>query len=233
MSNRIQKHLSPKEDYKMKKSNKLLIIMGICFLLASLTAAQTELPKAGLPVLSTSAGQSADVNTLNVILEQANVKYDYCDVPTVDMLKTGVGLGDKKTGAGFHVEITTDMKTYPKGTPYKTVIFAIGASLKGMGASGLTIEDELKRLESLIKYCKENNIFIIAVHSGGESKRGASGSNNERMIDAIAPIADLIVVVSDSNKDSRFTKISTDKNIPLVEVKYALGIVETLEKVFQ
>jgi len=213
---------------------KVLFILGLCLLITTISIGQTEqkLPKAELPVLSTSAGQSADVNTLNVILEQASVNYDYCDVPTVAMMKSGVGLGGQKTAEGIHVEITSDLKAYPKGTAYKTIIFAIGASLKGMGASGLTIEDELKRLESLIKYCQENKIFIIAVHSGGESKRGAVGSNNERMIDAIAPFANLIVVVADSNKDGRFTKISKDKNIPLTEVKYALGIVETLEKVF-
>ena len=121
-------------------------------LFASLTdvsAAQDQTAKAQLPVLTTSAGQSADVNTLNVIMEQAQIGYDYCDVPTVDMLKSGVGLGGKKSGEGFHVEIHTDLTKFKKGTPYKTVIFAVGASLKGMGASGLTINDELKRLKSL------------------------------------------------------------------------------------
>ena len=101
-----------------------------------------------------------------------------------------------------------------------------------MGASGLTVEDELKRLKSLIEYCQENDIFIIAIHGGGESKRGAPGSDNEKMIDAIAPFANYLIVVEDSNKDGRFTKIAKEKNIPLTEVKYALGIVELMKKVF-
>ncbi len=210
-----------------------VFMLGIVFTLSTLSLAQTDIPKAELPVLTTSAGQSSDVETLNVILEQAEVSYDYCDVPTVDMLKSGVGLGDKKSSEGFHVEILTDLKQYPKGTGYKTIVFAVGASLKGMGASGLTVGDELKRLESLIKYSKENKLFIIAVHAGGESKRGAPGSNNERMIDAVAPFADYIIVVEDSNKDGRFTKISKDKNIPLTQVKYALGIVEIMQTVFE
>ena len=53
------------------------------------------------------------------------------------------------------------------------------------------------------------------------------------MIDAVAPFADLIVAVEDSNKDERFTKISKEKEIPYAQVKYALGIVETLGKVFK
>jgi len=148
------------------------------------------------------------------------------------MLKSGVGLGGQKSRSGFHVEINTDLTKYKKGTPYKTVIFAIGASLKGMGASGLTVETETKRLKSLIDYCKKNNIFIIAVHAGGESKRGAAGSDNEKMIDAVAPFADYIIVVKDSNKDGRFTKIAKSKNIPLTEVKYALNIVDLMKKIF-
>ena len=53
------------------------------------------------------------------------------------------------------------------------------------------------------------------------------------MIDAVAPFSDFLIVVEDSNKDGRFTKISQDKGIPLSEVKYALGIVDLVEKVYK
>jgi hypothetical protein len=184
-------------------------------------------------VLTTSAGQSADVNTLNVIMEQAEVRYDYCDVPTAAMVKSGVGLAGKKSKEGFHVEINTDLTQFKTGTPYQTVIFAIGASLKGMGASGLTVDAEQKRITEIINYCKQNKIFIIAVHAGGESKRGAPGSDNEKMIDAVAPFADYIVAVKDSNKDGRFTKIAKEKGIPFTQVDYALGIVDLMRKAFK
>ena len=210
-----------------------IITIMLCLVLSGMPAFAQDVPKAQLPVLTTSAGQSADVNTLNVIMEQAGVKYDYCDVPTVEMLKDGVGLGGRKSGEGFHVEVNTDLDTFEAGTPYKSIIFAIGASLKGMGASGLTVESEAKRLEGLIAYCKEKDILIIAVHAGGESKRGAAGSDNERMIDAVAPFADYIIVVEDSNKDGRFSKIVEGKEIALSEVKYALHIVDLIKKAFE
>ena len=54
---------------------------------------QENVPKAALPVLTTSAGQSTDINVLNIILDQVGIKYDYCDVPTVKMINRGVGLG--------------------------------------------------------------------------------------------------------------------------------------------
>jgi len=194
---------------------------------------QETVPKARLPVLTTSAGQSADINTLNAIMEQAGVKYDYCDVPTVAMARAGVGLGGAKAKTGFHIEVTTDLARFKAGTPYQTVVFAIGASLKGMGASGLTVESEVKRVTEIIQYCRQNKVAVIAVHPGGQSKRGAPGSDNERMIDAVAPFADYIIVAKDGNKDGRFTRIAKEKGIPLSQVDYALGMVALLKKVFE
>ncbi len=215
----------------MKKLIKFSIFIALLF--ASLSALNSEeIPKAQLPVITTSAGQSPDVTTVNIICEEAGVMYDYCDVVTVEMLKDGVGLGDRESAPGFHVEVHTDLNKFPKGTPYKTMIIAIGASLKGMGASGLTVETELDRLKKLTDYCKKNGIFIIGVHIGGSSKRGAPGSDNERMIDAVAPYANYLIVTSDSNKDGRFTEIAKEKGIPLTEVKYALEVVDIFKKVF-
>jgi hypothetical protein len=197
-----------------------------------LVAGRQAPPKIGLPVLTTSAGQSTDVTTLNIVLDEAGVPYDYCDVPTPEMVADGVGLGGRESGPGFHVESTTDQAKFPAGTPYKAVVFAIGASLKGMGASGLTLDSEEARLKKVIDYCKEHKIFVMAVHIGGESKRGPAGSDNERMIDAVAPYADYIIVTKDSNKDGRFTKLAQSKKIPLTEIDYALGLVDIVKQVF-
>lgn len=222
---------------KVAKRGRFIICISGMFCLAcaffSFVSAQTEIPKSSLPVLNTSAGQSADVETLNVICEEAGVAYDYCDVPTADLIKAGVGLADKGSGPGFHVEVNTDLNAYPKGTPYKTIIFAIGASLKGMGASGLTVDAEVKRVKDIIDHCKQENIFIIAMHASGTTGRGAPGSDNEKMIDAVAPFADYIIVAIDSNKDGRFDSIAKDKGIPLTQVEYALEIVDILKQVFE
>lgn len=209
----------------------LLLVLNLLLMIG--ISPQTKIPKASLPVLTTSAGQSNDVNTINIILEEAGIKYDYCDVPDVDLIKSGVGLADRESGPGFHVEVYTDLNKYPKGTPYKTIIFAIGASLKGMGASGLTVDAEEARLKRIVDYCLKNKIFIIAVHVGGSALRGAPGSDNERMIDAVAPYANYIIVTKDSNKDGRFTSIAKSRNIPLTEVDYALDLVNIFKQVFQ
>jgi hypothetical protein len=220
--------------YLLSKGLFVTFLLAVsCGFLAQ-AADSEDIPQAQYPVLTTSAGQSTDVETLNIIAEEAGVAYDYCDVPTAEILKDGVGLGGRESAdTGFHVEIHSDLDKYPKGTAYKTIIFAIGASLKGMGASGLTIEDEEKRLKEVIDYCKKNGIFIIALHVGGVSKRGAPGGDNEKMIDAVAPYADYIIAAKDSNKDGRFSSIAKEKGIPFTEVEYALGVVDILKKAFQ
>ena len=211
----------------------LLFVFGLIFILSASEQAETEIAKAKMQILTTSAGQSNDVVTMNIILEEAGIKYDYCDVPTVEMVEAGVGLADKESGPGFHAEVYTDLDKFPKGTPYKTIIVAIGASLKGMGASGLTVSAEESRLKKIIDHCKKEGIFIIATHVGGASTRGAPGSDNEKMIDAVAPFADFLVVIADSNKDGRFTNIAKEKGIPLTQKEYALDLVDIFKQVFK
>lgn len=218
----------------MKKTSLILVtcLALFCIFSLSLGFSQTAVPKAKLPVLTTSAGQSNDVTTVNIVLEEAGIGYDYCDVPDVDIMKAGVGLAGKESGPGFHAEVYTDLAKFPKATPYKAIIFAVGASLKGMGASGLTIETEEARLKRVIDYCKQNKVFIIVVHVGGTALRGAPGSDNEKMIDAVTPFADYIIVTKESNKDGRFTKIAQSNKVPLTEVDYALDLVGILKQVF-
>ncbi len=219
----------------MIKLKSVLILLALGALISTSQAAPGPAapPKAKLPLLTTSAGQSQDVVTVNIVLEEAGLGYDYCDVPTPELTGSGVGLAGKESGEGFHAESYTDLAKFPKGTPFKTVIFAMGASMKGMGASGLTVDAEEARLKKVIDYCKQKKIFIIAVHVGGKSTRGPKGSDHERMIDAVAPSADYLIVTKEGNSDGRFSAIAKAKNIPLTEIGAALDMVDLLKKVFQ
>jgi len=89
-----------------------------------------------------------------------------------------------------------------------------------------------ERIKKIVDLCKKNKIFIIGVHAGGEAARGPAGSDNERMIDAVAPFADCLIVTKDSNKDGRFSKIAEKSKAPLTQVDYALGMVDIVKKIF-
>lgn len=225
---------------KMIQSKFLLLLLLFVVFSVSLASfnsldVEAEVPSAELPVLLTSAGQSADVTTLTILADNAGLKYDYCDVPTVEMIDAGVGLGGAKPGPETnynYVKIKTNLDEYPEGTPYGTIIFSIGASLKGMGASGLSIKSEIARVKRILKYSNENEIFTIGVHIGGASKRGRPGSDNEKVIDAVAPRVDYLVVSASGNEDERFTDIAKDNEIPFTEIENATGLIDVLKQVF-
>ena len=72
-----------------------------------------DLPKFEQPLLITSAGQSAEVQLASVLAKRAGLTY------SLSKLATGQDLGESKTLA-----------------------LVIGASLKGLGAAGLDIDQE-------------------------------------------------------------------------------------------
>jgi hypothetical protein len=215
----------------VKQGALCALIVALLFVVPTL-AEEAVIQPLLYPLFTTTAGQSADIITLNILVEEAGLKYDYCDVPTVEMLATGVGLGGAVSGPGFHVEYYTDTELYPVGTPFKTLIVVIGASLKGMGASGLTIDAEVSRTKKVLAYCQENGILVVAVHIGGLTARGAEDGDNEVMIDAVAPYANYIIVTAEGNQDGRFTQIAEERGIPLTQIDYALGLVDVLKQAF-
>jgi hypothetical protein len=222
------------EEIVMAKKERFgipFVVMLIALLLIGMGSAISTAQE--YPVLTTSAGQSADIVTLNLLCEHAGVLYDYSDVPNVDMVKSGVGLGGLESRAGFYVESYTDRDLYPEGTPFKTVLVAIGASLKGMGASGLSVGDEIKRLDDVLTYCKVQGMYIVGIHLGGVATRGAAGSDNERMIDVVAKYADHLVVTEAGNNDGRFEALGVEKNIEATVLKNAMQLIQFLTDLFE
>ncbi len=212
-----------------KPATKFLIaLLAILMAFVGMVSAD-EPPKAGLPVLTTSAGQSTGVVIVNALSDRIGLKYDYCDVPTVEQFAAGVGLGNFHEAEGFHLTSKSEAK---KGTPYKTIIFAVGASLKGMGASGLSMDDEISRIKKIVDYCKKNKILVVAVHVEGKSRRGKPGSDNELIIDAIVPRADYIIVTTDGNFDGRFNEIAKKSGAPLSIIKKSTELTTILQTMF-
>jgi hypothetical protein len=112
----------------------------------------------------------------------------------------------------------------------KTLIIIIGGSGKGLGSAGVDLQDEVNRGNRVITACKEKGIKIIGMHLGGEDRLGA---NSMVMIDLVTPNCDYVVVRSDGNKDGLFTKICTEKKIPLTIIEKTLEVTDILKAVFQ
>ena len=179
--------------------------------MAGVTAAQpVQGPKASPPILVTSCGQSEGPSSLNTILKRVGVVYDVVPLATVNDLKARA---------------------------YKSLIVTMGASLKGMGAAGISIDDELKRAAELIDAARKANIIVIGAHIEG-MKRRAQGADvgdttDEQSIDTVAPKSDILFVKKEGNSDNRFSIIAQAKKIPLIEFEKNMDMVAALEKIFK
>jgi hypothetical protein len=187
---------------------------SLLVLLPGSYAAQAPAAKAELPVLVTSCGQSNGPTTVKIVLQRLKMAFDIDPLATPEMIQA-------KAKAG---------------TPYKSLIITMGASLKGMGAAGIEIEDELARASALIAEARKSGIKIIGAHIEGMKRRSqgaaAGDTTDEQSIDTVAPNSDILVVYKEGNADGRFTVISEAKKIPLVEFEKTVDLIPVLEKLF-
>lgn len=166
------------------------------------------------PVLLTSCGQSPGPVRAKVFLQKLGIVFEY------NALAKAEDLAAKKK----------------EGKPYKTLMIVTGASLKGMGAAGVSIDEEINRTKALIAEAKKQGIKIIGAHIEGMSRRsqGASAGDNsdEMSIDAVCPVSDFMIVKKEGDSDQRFTTLSKSKNVPLLLFELNNDMLEILKKVF-
>ena len=191
----------------------IFVAAGVVLSGAGMTlAGQDQTARAETPVLITSCGQSPGPTTIKVVMQKLKLTYD------IDPLATPATLRAKS------------------GAPYKSLIIVMGASLKGMGAAGISIEDELKRVSDLIAEARKEGIKIIGAHVEGMKRRAqgaaAGDTTDEQSIDAVAPNANILLVYKEGNADGRFTAISKAKKVPLIEFEKMMDLIPTLEKLY-
>ena len=186
----------------------------VLFLLPAAVAVRAQEAKAELPVLITSCGQSNGPTTIKVVMQRLKMPFD------IDPMATAGTLQAKAKA----------------GTPYKSLIITMGASLKGMGAAGIEIEDELARTAALIAEARKEGVKIIGAHIEGLKRRAqgaaAGDTTDEQSIDAVGPNSNILLVYKEGNADGRFTTIAEAKKIPLVEFEKMIDLIPTLEKMF-
>lgn len=178
-------------------------------------SAQKQTVKLEQPVLLTSCGQSPGPLKIKVFFGRLNIDYVY------NLQASAGDLSAKKK----------------EGKPFKSLIIVTGASLKGMGASKVSIEDELDRTKKLIAEARKQGMKVVGAHVEGMERRaqGATPGDNsdELSIDAVCPQSDLLLVRKDGDEDKRFTAISTGKKIPLVTFEKNMELSDVLKNLYQ
>lgn len=152
------------------------------------------------PALITPAGQSADGDIIQTLCTRANITVDLDEDATADDL-----------------------------SGYKTLIFAVGGSSKGLGAAGINSEDELARVQSLITAAQEQGIKIISMHVGGSARRG--DLSDEFLPDPMRA-ADAAVVVSGGDTDGVIRGYLAENNTPAAYVESQVDCIDCLTTLF-
>ena len=177
-------------------------------------AAQETPVTADLPVLLTSCGQSPGPTRIQFFLNRLELQHEFLDMATAK------DLADRQAA----------------GNPVKTLVIVTGASLKGMGAAGVSMREELIRTEALIAEAKRQGITIVGAHVEGMARRSqgaAAGDNSdEQSIDAVMPFSDILLVRQDGDEDRRFSIISENSGIPLLLFEKNMEMGDLLGRLF-
>lgn len=119
-----------------------------------------------------------------------------------------------------------------KDQPYKVLMVVIGSSDKGLGASGITIDQEIERLQKMVKAAKTMKMPVIAVLLEKDKRSNVATNPNERCIDTICPAADWMIVVKAGNADGRFDRLKAKYGIPLTTIDNAIDFTALCKLIF-
>ena len=153
------------------------------------------------PVLVTSFGQSTDGSMIEQVMKRLKtVAYTYN--PTA-------------TSADFG--------------GVKTVVIAVGNSTKGLGAAGISQDQETARAKEFMAAAKKAGVKVICCHIGGATRRGAL---SDAFADMVLPLSSYILVKEDGNEDGKFTSFAAANNIPITLVYGSKDTVDAFKQIF-
>ena len=181
---------------------KVIFIIMIILVCSTAIFAQANVGFANGPAILTSIGQSADYEMIRVLLTRSGIQFDLNVVIRANELSSA----------------------------YNTLILVIGGSSKGLGDAGISADEELVRTQALIARARELNMSIIAVHIGGEARRGAL---SDVFISYAVPLTDFVIVVAEGNNDGLFTNLANQARIPFNSVNRISEVSSPLAAAFR
>ena len=87
---------------------------------------------------------------------------------------------------------------------------------------------ELERCVALAEAAKAAGMLVCAAHVEGMARR--TDANDQASIDGILAIADVVLVIEDSDSDGFFTNYCDTNGLPLLKVGVEPGVEYFLEK---
>ena len=193
----------------MPRACLAIVVLAVlaCAMPAAAAVSGAAPVKGQQPLLITNAGQGPGAKMSRLLVQRTGViaDFDYNAEPKPADLKT---------------------------KPYKTMFVVLGSTAKGLGASGITIDQEIERLTAMMAEAKRLKIQIVCILLEGKARRGKPGGADERCIDAIAPLANYLVVKKDGNEDGRFDAITKKTGAPLTIIDDAMDFNDVVKTMY-
>jgi hypothetical protein len=152
------------------------------------------------PILITSAGQSADVTMAAMLCKK-------------------VGLNAKTVNRASAADVKD----------VKTVIIVPGFSSKGLGAAGISREQEMDRVKEVIAAAQKQKMKIFLLHIGGKPRRGLQSDDFNKLC---AEVSMHMIVVKQGNEDNFFSDIASAKKIGIDLVEKIVDAAKLLDGSF-
>lgn len=145
-----------------------------------------------------------------------------CGQSTGSVMFHMVAVQAGQTSVDEHQLMADELATV--GADAKTLVITTGTSGKGMGAAGTDVNDEIERCVAVAQAAKDAGMTIVCAHVEGMSRR--TDANDQASIDAILPLADVIVCVEESDSDKLFSNYATENNLPIIIVPDTLALAD-------
>jgi hypothetical protein len=152
------------------------------------------------PILISSAGQSADVTLAGTLFKKIKV-----DATVLPLAKN------------------TDL------SGVKTLVVVPGFSSKGLGAAGISREQEFSRIKDLIAAAKAKNLKIVMLHIGGVARRGNQSDDFNTLV---ANASEVMIVVKTGDTDQFFTNIANKRKVKIKLIDKIADAIPVMQELF-
>jgi hypothetical protein len=181
------------------KNRIVVATLAVCLALSGAVQSAARFT-AQMPLAITSCGQSSDASTVSLLSRRMGLEHLFENALRPERL-----------------------------SEIKTLVVVIDASMKGLSEAGTNETRESARVSTLLARARQLNVKVIAVHLGGESRRGAVP---DRFINLVVSQADYLIVAEAGNRDGLFTKVSKAREVPLVIVSQSVEVSRELMTLF-
>ena len=115
---------------------------------------------------------------------------------------------------------------------YSAIVIVIGSTDKGLGATGITIDQEIARVDEVVARANEKGVPVIAVMLEKDKRSDVKTNSNERCIDAVCPHASWMIVTADVNTDGRYDAFKAENGTPLTILDSSMDFISLVQQAF-